>query len=193
MDIKELIKKNLLTILSAVAIISLFFTFISISTESSYTGEITTKYTGLQACEVAKLGYLLILGPVLLIVMNYIKALEKYKGMLSMTVPCVCLGVLIITFFLAKAGVQSGGEAGSQIMESVGVDIDVSSSIGLGTVFAALSYVAMIIFGVKTQKDFTISKPNLNGINIDMDNVKAAGAEFLKNAQILPYNESGDA
>lgn len=184
MNIAEIIKKNILTILSTVALLSMFLTFVSFTSETEFTGATTTKLTGIQVCGSSIFAYLLIVGPVLLIGMNYIKQLEKYKGILSISVPCVCLIVLIVVYLNVKSGSQAATGAIEGIAGAAGVDMNNSQSIGLGTILAAISYIAMVLFGIKTQRDFSVSKLNFGNIgNINIGNIKSAGADLIKEAQ----------
>lgn len=176
MNIAEIIKKNILTILSAIALLSMFLTFVSFTSETEFTGAATTKLTGIQVCGSSIFAYLLIVGPVLLIGMNYMKQLEKYKGILSISVPCVCLIVLIVVYLNVKSGSQAATGAIEGIAGAAGVDMNNSQSIGLGTILAAISYIAIVLFGIKTQRDFSVSKLNFG-------NIKTAGADLIKGAQ----------
>ena len=183
MNIKDMIKKNLLTILSAVALLSMLFTFVSFTAETEFSAS-AIKLTGIQACGKSMFAYLLIIGPVLLIAMNYIKSLEKYKGLLSISVPCVCLIALIIVCLNAKTAAQAVGGAVEGVTDLVDIEMDISQSIGFGAILAAISYISMIVFGIKTQRDFSISKLNVGNLgNINIDNIKATGADLIKSAQ----------
>lgn len=180
MDAKTFLKKNLMTILCALALVAMFLPFASVTTESKFTGSETVSVGGFASCSDSFWGILLIVGAVLLVVMNYIKPLENYKGILSMVIPVVCL-IALIMFYLAicevaEAGNKAAGEM-NKLAGSVGVDagMKITTSIGAGVIIAALAYVGMIVFGIITQKDIIASKGSLA-------NLKAAGAGLIKNA-----------
>lgn len=102
MNIKNLLKQHILTILSILALVALFLPFFNINSEvnsSLIDYSESTKLTGFDAIGEAVLGWGLVIGPIVLIAMNYIKQLEKHKGLLAIIVPIICLIVEVITFF----------------------------------------------------------------------------------------------
>lgn len=169
MNIKELFKNHILTILSALAIIALFMPFLSINTEidsafGSTKSSVTT--TGFRAIGEAFLGWGLIIGPVLLIAMNYVKRLENRKGLLAITIPFACILIEIVTFFQAK-GASAAASGGNGMVE-----MDVKASIGIGFILLILIYVGMIISGAVLYHNFTLNKAGL-------ERLKAEGADLL--------------
>lgn len=116
---KQFILRNLITIFCVLCVIALFFAFIttSVKIESSFVGSNTqsTSISGWQAVNGFPLGWLLVGGPVLLVAMNYIRKIEKYKGLLAVIVPILCIAVLFFTLADAK----STAELGNKAMENV--------------------------------------------------------------------------
>ncbi len=116
---KQFILRNLITILCVLCIVALFFAFIttSVKIESSFVGSNTqsTSISGWQAVNGFPLGWLLVIGPVLLVAMNYIRKIEKYKGLLAILVPILCIAVLFFTLADAK----STAELGNKAMENI--------------------------------------------------------------------------
>ncbi len=182
MDVKEFVKKNLLTILSVVAIICMVLPFMSFEAQTQYS-ETSETFNGFQLCSYSMYTYMLILLPATLIVMNYISQLKKYKGILTMLIPAICLISLLIVYFTAKAGYEAGAGAGAEMASAFGVEMDYASKIGIGMILSGICYVGMIIYGFKTQRDFSIEKININMAKPDVEGIKNAGAEFFKNAQ----------
>ena len=185
MDIKEFVKKNLITILSVVAILAMFLNFVTFKTETSYNDSIQ-KFNGFQLCSRSSFSYFFILGPALLIVMNYIKQLEKYKGILSMVIPAIGFVDIFIVFFAVKSALTAGGDALSSISGAAGIEMDTSYSMGIGMILSMLSYLGMVVYGVITQKNFSVE--NLGDIDLsiakpDIEKIKSAGAELMKSAQ----------
>jgi len=168
------VKKHLLTIICAVAIIAIFLPFITMSTSSEYVD--TSKSLSIFDVAFKSLGFLLILGPVLLVSINYVKQLEKYKAIIALVVPAVCLIVLIITFFQAKNGAAAASGVVSAAADAVGASMETKSSIGIGMILAALCYIGMEVVAVITYKSFALNKDSLAAL-------KNAGAGFLENAQ----------
>lgn len=158
MDFKNLFKQHGLTILCGVAVVALFLPFLSVNAEMEVMGassSSSSSITGFGAMSRAFLGWGLLLGPVLLVAMNYVKQLEKHKGLLAIAVPAVCLVIEIITFFMAKsADVSASGGGGL-------VSADVSASVGIGFIILFVVYVAMIVAGAVLYHNYTLDKAGL--------------------------------
>lgn len=116
---KQFILRNLITIFCVLCIIALFFAFIttSVKIESSFVGSNTqsASISGWAAVSGFPLGWLLVIGPVLLVAMNYIRKIEKYKGLLAIIVPVLC----IVMLFFTLADAKSTAELGNKAMENV--------------------------------------------------------------------------
>lgn len=156
----ELLKKHLLSIICIISIIALFLPFVSVIAEV-FGFEETNTASGFDAANKGFLGYLLFLAPILLIAMNYIKQLEKYRGIISLAVPPICIVVLIIVFFQAKnVAVQVDLEF-----------VDVSVGIGFGTILAAICYIAMGIIGAKTHGAEILKNANITDFQSLMNKI----------------------
>lgn len=172
MNIKELLKQHILTILCAMALIALFLPFFSVTAEMEILGHSSSSSastTGFNAIGHAFLGYGLIIGPVLLVAMNYIKQLEKHKGLLAIIVPIVCIVIEIITFFQAK-GVSASASGGGGMVNS-----EVKATLGIGFFALILIYLGMIVAGAVLYHNFTLDKDGL-------ERLKADGADLLGNS-----------
>lgn len=179
MDIKRLLKQHILTILCVVALAALLLPFLSTTAEvsSSLVGssKSTASTSGITAIGFAFLGWGLVLGPVLLVVMNYIKSLEKYKGLLAIVVPIVCIIIEIITFFLAKsASVAASNSTGFMNME-------VKTSLGIGFFVLIFVYLGMIVAGAVLFHNFTLDKAGLERLKNESANLISG----LKDHEIL--------
>ena len=171
MNIKKLLKQHILTILCATAIIILLLPFFSVTAEMNsafVSGESSTTVTGLDAIKEVLLGWGLIVGPVLLVAMNYIKQLEKYKGLLAIIVPIVCIIIEIITYFQAK-GISASASGGNGL-----VSVEVKTTLGIGFFALICVYIAMIVAGAVLFHNFTLDKAGL-------ERLKAEGADFFNN------------
>ncbi len=176
---KEWILKNLLTILCVVSVVLLFLPFASGSVEvQSDFMDMSTKttVTGFNAVTDGILGYSLLVGPVLLVAMNYIKQLDKYKSILAIVVPILCVIVVIITFIQCKGTIAkaSGG----------GASVEVSVSLGIGAILLVLSYLGTLIAGAMTFHNLTLDKAGLQKLKEDLANLpKNAQEKFSGSAQ----------
>ena len=132
------------------------------------------------------LGFVLFVGPVLLIVMNYIPQLDKYKKMLSVAIPAACVVAWILAFFQCKAGVAYGAEsslkaaAGAAAAFGADVKIKVSSSLGLGAILMLLSYFATAVAGLMTYHNFTLDKAGLEKLKNESKNLVKNVADKAK-------------
>ena len=171
MDIKQLLRQHILTVLSIVALVALFLPFFSVTAEMEVLGQSSSSAastTVFEAINKVLLGWALVLGPVLLIAMNYVKSLEKHKGLLAIIVPILCLAIEIITFFQAKgASVTASGGNGM-------VSAEIKVSLGIGFFVLILVYVGIMVAGAVLYHNFTLDKAGL-------ERLKAEGADFLGN------------
>lgn len=154
----EFLKKNLLSIICIIAIIALFLPFISVTVDvwdDVWDYEETTHISGFDAAKEGFLGYILFLAPILLIAMNYIKALEKYRGILSIATPAFSMLILIIVCFQAKS--YGAGDVDTEFL-------DVAWNLGIGPFIAGLSYVAAGIVGAKTYAPEILEKYKFSDI-----------------------------
>lgn len=183
---KNFVTKHLLLILCIISLIALLLPFGSITAEvevMGYSGGSDTQtMNGLEAVKEGILGYLLIIGPVLLIVMNYIKKLEPHKGLLAIIVPIICLVVLVIVGFKAK------GYAGAGNADAGAFTTDVEFSIGFGAILLGLSYIGTLVAGAVIYHNFTFDKAGLERLKeegkelIDAAQNKISNIEFKSNA-----------
>ena len=157
MDVKEFLKKNGLAILCAISILALLLPFGTIKTSVTILGnssENTSNIGGFHVVSGGTLGFLLAVGPVVLIAMNYIKQLEKHKGMLAIVIPVVCLLILIVNMMnLKQFAVKGGGDGG--------FDTNTNASIGIGAIILALAYIGTGVLGAVTYHNFTLDKAGL--------------------------------
>ena len=172
MDIKAIIKKNGITVLCALSILALFLPFAKLSTTVEIFGGASTQsdtVNGFAAVTDGTLGWGLIIGPALLIAMNYIRQLGKYKGLLAVAVPVICLILAIVNVMNAKnlAMDASGGDTFSA---------KVSIAVGIGAILYVLCSVGTVILGLILYHDFTLDKAGL-------ERLKGNSAELLTGVQ----------
>lgn len=184
-NFKSLFIKHGLVILAVISILVLALPFYTITGEASVdmgdlgldidvpSAESKTTVDGFKALNTSIFAYVLIIGPALLIAMNYISQLGKYKGILAIAVPAACIVSMIIIFLTAKS---------SYIKASGGMmEMEVKLGLGIGAVLAFISYIASIICGAMTYHNFTLDKSGL-------EKIKNAGLNFVENAQAAIKN-----
>lgn len=188
---KQFILRNLITIFCALCIIALFFTFVSssVKVESDYVGSQTqeTTVSGWSAVSGYLLGWLLVIGPVLLVAMNYIQKLEKFKGLLAIVVPILCIIILFFTLSDAKASTAVANNAVGAVSDaanSVMDDMDLGSgsavaakaetSAGLGFYLLLIANIGIIISGAVTYFGLRLN---------DLSSVKESGKAILNSAR----------
>lgn len=187
MDIKDLLKKHILTILCGVSLIVLFLPFLSVTAKMEVLGQSSsssTTTTGFGAIGEAFLGWGLVLGPILLVAMNYIKQLEKHKGLLAIIVPILCIIIEVITFFQAKGA--SASASGGNGMASA----EINASMGIGFFILILVYLGMIVAGAVLYHNFTLDKAGLERLKTEgadlfgdgISKIKEGGANLINSA-----------
>ena len=168
---RNILKNHLLTILCFTSLIVLALPLAKVVSSvdiGGYSGgSAEVVISGFEALKSSFFAYILILGPILLIAMNYIKPLEPYKGILAIIVPIVSLISLIIVVVTAAS---SSVSADSQYLT-----VDVETKIGIGAILAGLSYIGTIVAGAITYHNFALDEFNIK-------NIKNSGAAILSTA-----------
>lgn len=153
----ELVKKHLMTILCAVCVLLLLLPLASVVTvtSSELIGEtrVETSLNGFNALGVSVFAYLLVIGPALLVAMNYIKQLDKYKSILAIVVPLICIVALIIVMGQCDSISASAGNSAAS------AKIEVSWSIGAFLLLAA--YVGTAVAGAVNYHGLSLNKEGL--------------------------------
>ena len=175
---QKTLKENIITILSAVAIVSMFLPFLSVSAETDYSS-FSAKYSGLQCLQFTILGYLLLVGPALLIATNYVPQIKSLKKILSICVPFICLIGIYLVYVNTKSGALAAQQAANAATSAMGVESKVDVSIGFGMILCLLSHCAMAFLGFKTLK----AEGSIKETVPNFDEMKDAGAKFINNVQ----------
>lgn len=168
---KEIMKTHLITILCVISLIVLFLPFVTVTVEMEIMGISSGEsqsLSGFTAATYGITGLVLIVGPILLIAMNYIKQLGKYKGLLAIAVPIICIIFCIIVIIQAKslAVKAMGGD--------FGYNIKISPAIG--SILALLSYIGTAVAGAMTYHNFTLDQ-------VGLERLKQEGAQLLQSAK----------
>lgn len=187
---KEMILRNLITILCVFCILALCFTYLNVSSKvsSEYVGDQSTStgVSGFRALATSFFGWFLILGPALLVAMNYFKQLDKFKGILSIIVPIICIISMLIILGTGKGAAKAGADAVNAVAdaagEETGTGVKVSSSPAFGFFFLLLLNIGIIVDGFVT----------FFGLNLkDASSFKQAGMNFVGSAKDTVNNVSG--
>lgn len=193
---KQFIVRNLITILCALCVVALFFTFVSLSieVESSFVDFSPEPITssGWDALSNYTLGWVLLIGPVLLVAMNYIRKLERFKGLLAIFVPILCIVILFFTLSNAKAyigfadsAMDSVGDLTNSVLDSFdfggyddyddySTDSSADASAGLGFYMLLVANIGIIISGAVTYFGLRLD---------DLSTVKESGRAILSTAR----------
>lgn len=179
----EFIKKHLLTILCAVCILLLLLPLANVTTvmKTEILGQTTeskatASISGMSALGSNVFAYLLVLGPVLLIAMNYIKQLDKYKSLLAVVVPAVCLVALIIV--LLQCGSVSSKASNSA------ASAEVSVSWAIGAYLLILAYIGTAVAGGVVYHGLRLDKEGLQQLKSGAANLVSSAQEKLGEVKI---------
>ena len=148
---KEFIVKNIITICCVVSIILLFLPFGKMSADIYYvdfeymeevSDNTSVTFSGFDAIfgkEPIAVAWGMLISPVLLIAMNYIKQLNKYKSILAIVLPVVSLLSSIITL---SAAVEVSSES------VMGASMDVKILPQAGFILLLFTYAGTLLAGV---------------------------------------------
>lgn len=175
---KEFILKNLITICCVASIILLFLPFadISLALESSFidTSSSTTitgfdTITGEASTVIA---WLMLICPIVLIAMNYIKQLDKYKSLLAIILPIVSIIAEICSlFFSAKSNASAMGETAS---------VTLKSTPNIGFFLLMIAYIGTLIAGAMTFYGLKLSKEGIAEFGNKLKEEGLSGLESMK-------------
>lgn len=174
---KEFILKNLITICCALSVLFLLLPFASAKMEvnTSFVGNISSSASvsgfdtifGEGSTVVA---WIMILCPGVLVAMNYVKQLDKYKSILAICLPVLSIIAAIITLLTAGAGASAAGASAN-----------VSLSPSIGFFLVVIAYIGTLIAGAMTFHGLKLSKEGLAEFSNKMKEEGLAGVDTLKN------------
>lgn len=175
---KEFILKNLITICCAASIILLFLPFanVSVSLESSFINASgSTTITGFDTIggESSSLfSWLMLIYPIVLVAMNYIKQLDKYKSILAIILPIVSVISAVCTLlFSAKGGASAGGETASA---------SAKMTPNIGFFLLIVTYIGTLIAGAMTFYGLKLSKEGIAEFGNKLKEEGLSGLESMK-------------
>lgn len=169
----EFVKKHLLTIICVLSIILLALPLVSVESEVEMFGassSASATVTGFSALGKSVFAYILILGPALLVAMNYVKQLERYKGLLAIGIPVICLIALVIVVISANSFSASASNDYASA--------EVSVKLGIGTFLVAISHIGTAVVGAMEYHGFTFNKAGVDNLKKSIsDSVPGKKAE----------------
>lgn len=153
----EFIRKNAMAICAVLSIIFAIFPFIKAVTETSseYTDAISAGitlngFTALFGSNGSLVTAILFLGPILIIIMNYIPQLKPYRKIIATIIPALCILFEILVFFVLKSTITAGTDSVSSMAAEIGVDQETSVTPQIGFFLLLLSYILTAIVGYIT-------------------------------------------
>lgn len=153
----EFIRKNAMAICAVLSIIFAIFPFIKAVTETSseYTDAISAGitlngFTALFGSNGSLVTAILFLGPILIIIMNYIPQLKPYRKIIATIIPALCILFEILVFFVLKSTITAGTDSVSSMAAEIGVDQETSVTPQIGFFLLLLSYILTAVVGYIT-------------------------------------------
>lgn len=164
---KEFVLKNLITICCVASVLLLLLPFCSVtfSISSSFIGDTDTAQalTGFDIIFDATgtpIGWLLLVCPAVLVGMNYIEALKKYKSVLAIVLPVVSLIAQIAAYAICKNKlIEAMG--GADTVGGYGMESSIKSAPGIGFFLLIVAYIATFIAGAMTYHGLTLDKKGI--------------------------------
>jgi hypothetical protein len=142
----EFVRKNALAIC---AILSLIFTalpFINVGSSSEYSNTNVT-YSGITILSQGSImAFVMFVGPILLIIMNYIHQLKPYRRIISVVIPALSIIFEVLTALSTKS--SAGSVSVDMGFDELGVSS--SASLQIGFYLLLLSYILTAIIGFMT-------------------------------------------
>lgn len=174
---KELILKNLITICCVASILLLFLPFGKVTAEidsSFISGSSATSFNGFDAIfgdTSVMIAWLMLICPIILIAMNYIKQIEKYKSILAIVLPILSTISSIVTIF--TAGVSSSAS-------SMGANMEMKTSPQIGFFLLLIAYIGTLVAGAVTFYGLKFSKEGLAEFGSKLKEEGFSGMESIK-------------
>ncbi len=180
---KELIMKHLLTICCAISVLLLLLPFATVTVEvksSFVSASSEATASGFDAAfgdGSTIVAWLMLICPIVLVAMNYIKQLDKFKNILALVLPIVSIVSAIATLFLIGAPSASASAGGGS------ASAEMSTSPAIGFFLLIVAYVATFVAGAVTFFGLKLSKDGIaefaNKIKSDGLNVAVTNGEIV--------------
>ena len=148
----EFIRKNAMAICALISLVLTFLPFFGFSVETvGYEEKVTvTGITALFGENRTIISLTLFIGPILIIIMNYINALKPYRRIIALLVPLLCIIFEIFTAVALRSVVMNTMGIADSAAKTLGGSIDYNTSLMIGFWLILLSYVLTAIIGFIT-------------------------------------------
>lgn len=169
---KQFITQNLITICCVIALVCMFLPFLSIDSSASVAGvsaSASQSVSGFEGVGMGAFGGIVLLaGPALLIVMNYIKQIEKYRGLLAIGIPALCIVMIVVNFFWIKSLASAGGDMAGEIV-GMGIESDTSATPGIGMILMIVAYLGAIVGGAINYHGLKLTKEGIKNFKLNTE------------------------
>lgn len=145
----KFIRDNIMAICAALSLIFALLPFITMSSKagSESVGVTINGFTALFGEYGSFISLIMLLGPVLVIIMNYISQLRPYRRIIAVGVPALCIVGEIIAAIVIKNAANAVSGAADAAGKALGANIESSSSFGIGFWLMLVSYVLTAVIG----------------------------------------------
>lgn len=164
---KEFLKKNMLAVLSVLSIIFLALPMVTSTVSADFLGNYSASVSGFGSLEESFWGYVLLIGPILLIAMNYIRQLSPYKKAISLIIPILCIAALLLIALTASSWGFSGGGAEFKIVPSIGFYL------------LLLTYLGTMVAGAVVYRGLTLDKHGIEKMKAELSSAKNSVADTI--------------
>ncbi len=180
---KMILKAYAISLLGILSIIALAFPIYSLYGNAFGSGwTVISNPSGFQAIKDSFFVIFLIIGPAILVAMDFVSALAKYKGKLAIAIPVVCIACLFIAYFMTKNAVLARN--GIELFGDYVKDY-IRSGFGFGFVIALLSYLATIVAGAVQYHGYSLDKAGI-------DKLKKESVKFAEYAKTKAEEKSAE-
>ena len=148
----EFIRKNAMAICALISLVLTFLPFFGFSAGAEgYEEKVTvTGITALFGENRAIISLTLFIGPILIIIMNYINALKPYRRIIALLVPLLCIIFEIFTAVALRSICMNYMGIADSTAGAFGGSVDYDTSLLIGFWFILLSYILTAIIGFIT-------------------------------------------
>gem|GEM_PF-6390760 len=186
---KMILKAYAISLLGILSIIALAFPIYSLYGNAFGSGwTVISNPSGFQAIKDSFFVIFLIIGPAILVAMDFVSALAKYKGKLAIAIPVVCIACLFIAYFMTKNAVLARN--GIELFGDYVKDY-IRSGFGFGFVIALLSYLATIVAGAVQYHGYSLDKAGID--KLKKESVKFAEYAKTNGVNLAKVEKDADA
>jgi len=185
---KNFILKNIVTIACIASIIILLLPYAVFKVENEFLPEPEiTKFNGFDLVfgdGSNFFGWIILLVPIVLVLMNYIEKIKKFKTILTICLPLLSVMSGILSFFSVKRFATVAGGAGDAIASIGGVEQKSSFTPSIGFWLVIVVNICIAILGIMLMYGISLSKNSFNELKERISSDAQNGANgFLDSIQ----------